>query len=265
MRKYIVTKLDSDTFCIEQKFSSFRCLCYLLLGKDRALLVDTAIYDDGFEKAIKDLCSLPLDVAITHAHMDHIGNAHCFKDVHMSERDREVFRLHTDRAYLESMLDMTPMPARLIAKFIARPIFNTHPEVKTIGFQDGTVFDLGGRTVEVIETPGHSTGSVCFLEKGRSRLYSGDMVCDMGILLHLEGCESVTTFLESIRKLQALKGSFSEICTGHRQSRIDVGYLDEYEECAAGIISGKIAGKPQGKAKVGTHGRVSITYVDGRI
>jgi glyoxylase-like metal-dependent hydrolase (beta-lactamase superfamily II) len=265
MRKYIVTKLDPDTFAIEQKFSSFRCLCYLLLGKSRALLVDTAISDEGLEKTVRGLCSLPLDVAITHAHMDHIGNAHCFESVRMSEKDREVFKLHTNRAYLESLLDMTPMPARLVARFIARPILNVHPEASTTPFEEGTVFDLGGRSVEVIETPGHSTGSVCFLERGRGRLYSGDTVCDMGILLHLDGCESVTTFLDSIRKLKKLSGDFSEMCTGHRQIRIDLRYLDEYEECAAGIISGKIAGKPQGKSRIGTYGRVSITYLNDRV
>ena len=186
--KYLITKLDDDTYCIEQKFFTFRCLCYLLLGKERALLVDTAFGDDAFVYTVRRLCPLPLEVAITHAHLDHIGNAYRFDRVFMSEKDRGVFALHTDRTYLKNMLSTLPVMVRLLLGKKLTPILTTHPELKTIPYTENHVFDLGGRTIEVIETPGHSVGSICLLEQDRQRLYSGATVCDMGILLHLEGC-----------------------------------------------------------------------------
>ncbi|GHU98028.1 MBL fold metallo-hydrolase [Spirochaetia bacterium] len=245
--QYRITKLDDDTYCIEQKFLTYRCLCYLLVGRERALLIDTAFADDAFTGAVKRLCPLPLDVAITHAHLDHIGNAHHFDRVFMSAKDRGVFALHSDRAYLEGLLSTIPKAARFLLRKKLGAILDTHPELKTIPYAENHRFDLGGRTIEVIETPGHSAGSICLLERDRRRLYSGDTVCDIGILLHIEGCLSPKVFLESIRRLKALDVELAELCTGHRQSRLDPAYIEAYERCAEGIVNGTLVGTKTGK------------------
>jgi hypothetical protein len=71
--------------------------------------------------------------------------------------------------------------------------------------------------------------------------------------------------LSSIKKLKALKSGIDECCTGHRQSRIDTSYIDEYEKCASGIIDGTLKGKPTGDALMAKYGRIAITYKkDGR-
>jgi len=41
---------------------------------------------------------------------------------------------------------------------------------------DGYIFKIGGREIEVIHTPGHSPGHVCFYEKERKYLFSGDLI-----------------------------------------------------------------------------------------
>lgn len=48
--------------------------------------------------------------------------------------------------------------------------------------KDGDVFDLGGYTIEVIATPGHSLGCVCFLDKERRWLFAGDSCCKAHML-----------------------------------------------------------------------------------
>jgi glyoxylase-like metal-dependent hydrolase (beta-lactamase superfamily II) len=264
MMKYAVHKLDEDTYCVEQKFLDFKCLCYLLLGSERALVIDTGIADEGFHPLLTRLCPLPLDAALTHAHLDHIGNAHRFGRVFMSREDRGVFALHSDRAYLEGQLRAVPAALRLLLGKTLKPILATHPELETLPYDQGQRFDLGGRTLEVIETPGHSPGSVCFLERERRRLYSGDTVCDRGILLHLDGSLPPEVFLASLRRLEALDVPPEELCTGHRRMRLESGYIREYERCAEGILAGKVAGKKSGKAPAeyltARLGRVSITY-----
>ncbi len=39
-----------------------------------------------------------------------------------------------------------------------------------------TSFDIGGREIEVLHTPGHSPGHMCFWEKSREYLFTGDLV-----------------------------------------------------------------------------------------
>lgn len=40
--------------------------------------------------------------------------------------------------------------------------------------EDGQVIDLGGRQIEVLHTPGHTSGSVTFFDKERHYGFSGD-------------------------------------------------------------------------------------------
>lgn len=42
--------------------------------------------------------------------------------------------------------------------------------------RDGDRIELGGRTLEVRHTPGHSPGHMCFWEAERGYLFSGDLV-----------------------------------------------------------------------------------------
>jgi len=51
------------------------------------------------------------------------------------------------------------------------------PEYKVDGtLHEGMVLDLGEWKLEVLETPGHSLGSICLYEKTEKVLFSGDTV-----------------------------------------------------------------------------------------
>ena len=42
--------------------------------------------------------------------------------------------------------------------------------------RDGDTIDLGGRTLEVLHTPGHSPGHMCFFERETGYLFTGDLI-----------------------------------------------------------------------------------------
>ena len=42
--------------------------------------------------------------------------------------------------------------------------------------KDGDMIDLGGRGVQVLHTPGHSPGHMCFFDQDRGDLFTGDLV-----------------------------------------------------------------------------------------
>lgn len=42
--------------------------------------------------------------------------------------------------------------------------------------KDNEIIDIGGRSVQVLHTPGHSPGHMCFYEKERGYLFTGDLV-----------------------------------------------------------------------------------------
>ncbi len=46
---------------------------YLIVGSERALLIDTCYSITGIKKYVEQITTLPVDVVNTHGHFDHIG------------------------------------------------------------------------------------------------------------------------------------------------------------------------------------------------
>ncbi len=257
--KYFVHTINKDTHIIEEKIMGNQ-LCYLLSGEERALLIDTGIGTEEFRDTVRSLTSLPIVVVNTHAHLDHFGGNHFFHELWMHEDDIDVFKLHADPAYLTVLLhEALPLALRIILGRTVRRILQVDASGNYQYFQDGHVFRLGGRDVEVIHTPGHSPGSTCFLDRGERILYSGDTVCEWGILLHLDGSCSPETYFKSMRRLKSLSTDFDMIYPGHHGFPIDKGYIDEYIACAEHIIDGTAKMGVDHGRRCGREGRILIT------
>ncbi|MDU4927909.1 MBL fold metallo-hydrolase, partial [Clostridium sp.] len=54
---------------------------YLIVGKRRAVLLDTGFGLGSLKSYVKTLTSLPYDVVVSHGHLDHAGGAGEFKEV----------------------------------------------------------------------------------------------------------------------------------------------------------------------------------------
>ena len=126
------------------------------------------------------------------------------------------------------------------------------------------IINLGKRTLEIIATPGHTKGSICVLDREGKTLFSGDTVCDQGILLFFPHSASVSDFMHSIQLLIERKSSFENIWPGHHKCPLDLDYLEEYEKCAQQILKMPQAGEDiktnLGEGKMWKSGRISIAY-----
>ena len=105
------------------------------------------------EKNLKPVC-----IMLTHAHLDHVfGVAELAElyniPVYMDER--ESYTLEVTNPFLCKAFGL-PAPKA----FEAVPA--------------GEIIEVGSLRFEVIETPGHSVGGVCFLERENKILFSGD-------------------------------------------------------------------------------------------
>ena len=98
-------------------------------------------------------------VILTHGHFDHFGLAPAFKKAKVLMHRLDAERIAAqDKAFA------------CVHYFSEECVF---PRVD--GFlEEGQVIDLGGVKLKVIQTPGHTAGSVCLLEERRKILFSGD-------------------------------------------------------------------------------------------
>jgi hydroxyacylglutathione hydrolase len=149
---------ESQTFILRQSAcSNFEAnFVYLLIGSDRALLIDTGAVADPKEMPLaktilellpdKDGKKIPLLVAHTHRHLDHRAGDPQFASL--------------------SFVQIVPIDLEGVQKFFG---FSNWPnEIHHL--------DLGGRIVDVIPTPGHERTHLVFYDNRTGILFSGDFL-----------------------------------------------------------------------------------------
>ncbi|MDZ7883866.1 MAG: MBL fold metallo-hydrolase [Mycobacterium sp.] len=152
------------------------CNCYVLAphaGAD-AVIVDPGQSAFGRLRAILDEHRLtPAAVLLTHGHIDHMWSAQKVADTYGCP----VYIHPEDRAMLtDPIMDLNAAgrAQSLVLGFGKRAVsaFFSEPRQVVELVEDGVQLDLGGITVTVDHTPGHTPGSVCFRADGMT--FTGD-------------------------------------------------------------------------------------------
>lgn len=219
---------------------------YLLEGEEKALLIDTGSGLGPLEDQIRSLTQKPLEIVLTHGDDDHIGGCHLFPDV--------VSRLHPADMYMTEAFDREHAEA-FVKEYIRtrgpvrnpdasaeewEEVIRPYGKARFAALEDGEKIDLGGRMVEVIHTPGHSRGSVCFLDHGQRLLITGDTANDCLLLNYPPRTSTVEEYQASIRKLWDRRDEYDGICQGHDALSVsDVSFLSDYLKAAEMILSGE--------------------------
>lgn len=241
-----VVSLSSDTWQIQDGEGGSCTYLYLLAGQKKAMLIDTGFGAIDALKIVSSLTDKPVFVANTHGHLDHISANHQFTEAYLHPADEPVFAEHSSyevrRGFVEELLAEQGQPASLLDTPDMREQFKNAlmlPQRENRhAMRDGMVFDLGGRHVKVFETPGHTLGSVCLLDEEHRWLFTGDTVCDQGVLLHFPHSASVQVFFESIEKLQTHGYQYDAMWPGHHRCPLEKDILSKYLDCAKRIIQG---------------------------
>ncbi|MCM1479020.1 MAG: MBL fold metallo-hydrolase, partial [Muribaculaceae bacterium] len=92
---------------------------------------------------------------------------------------------------------------------------------------DGDIIDIGGRAVTVLHTPGHSPGHMCFFEKERGYLFTGDLVY-LGTLFAYYPSTDPEAYLASLEKIAALPAE--KIFPGHHSLDISPDIVAEMRD-----------------------------------
>ena len=104
---------------------------------------------------------------------------------------------------------------------------------------DGDVLELGGRSLRVLHTPGHTPGHCAFWDQERGMLFSGDAAYQGAMFSCFADCDVQAT-VESAQCLAALCG-VRLVCPGHLDSFADSGWLQQLAAGLAAAASGRVA------------------------
>ena len=141
---------------------------YAIDTESGVILIDAGYADKQYGSMMDVMKQYRLEskvtaVFLTHAHLDHAGNAYRFED-----KGAEIYIGHKDKDALSQ-----GGPAVLEKQFGTR----FHTCQHAAGVKDGDFFDFGDVTLKVIDIPGHTAGAVAYLAEadGKVILFIGDM------------------------------------------------------------------------------------------
>ena len=182
--------------------------CYVASDETKeCVIIDCgALYPEEKEairKYIRDEKLLPKHLVCTHAHIDHnFGDQDmfdafglrpelCADDKPLIEHLKEQAKAFIGLEYDEE----TPQPGRL--------------------FKDGDTISFGSHKLEVIQTPGHTPGSVFLYCKEEGVAFSGDTLFKMSIGRTDFDFGSYDDIIASLQKVAAMLPADTVILPGH--------------------------------------------------
>jgi glyoxylase-like metal-dependent hydrolase (beta-lactamase superfamily II) len=195
---------------------------YLVTGSKKALVIDALLEETSLYKTVRTLTPLPAELLLSHGHRDHAGkgtrdflNAGCGVYLHRAD-----FPLAEELGF--DTQQFAPL-------------------------EGGTVFDLGGRRLEALPLPGHTPGSVVFLDREQQHLYTGDAIGAGVFWMWLPNSLPLRELRKNLGRIwdEVKDMKNLEIFTGHRHQapKHDLEFLADVIHLTDEIIAGTVTGR----------------------
>ena len=214
-------------------------LCYLVIGSKRAILIDGLTGAGSLKEFVETLTDKPVEMILTHGHLDHTGAAFEYQKCYMHPDDIALMfsERHSSREARYGFRKMdTPLATHKYRNLSIDDIVKTVPVV-TYPIYDKDRISLGDSELEVIGVPGHTFGTLVFLYRKERVLFSGD-ACNINTLLGLEGSTSIEQYLESLRHLKEYDSEYDVMFGGHGRNTVDRSIVDDGIAMCERILAG---------------------------
>ena len=237
-----VYKIVPGVLAIYEPHQSEETIGYLILGKEKALLLDTGMGISNIKKVTAELTKLPITVLNSHTHDDHVGGNWQFDDI--LGMDTDFTRTNAKGSREDAQAEIAPgeicgeLPKNFDAKSYA-----TRPWKISRFVHDGDKIELGGRTIEILSTPGHTPDAISLLDRANGLLFTGDTYYPAPIWLYRPETD-FDAYAASIQRLAALAPQVKLVLGAHNIPVAPPSVLPTLVKALAEVRAGKGACKP---------------------
>lgn len=201
-----IIQIDSHTWILEDDYVRF----FLLEGENKATLIDSGINSPDALEIAKNLTNKQVMLINTHGDGDHTSGTAAFSEIHMHAED-----------------------------YINCNMASKYPHTKLIELNDGDVIDLGNRQLKVIFIPGHTKGSLAFIDVNSKTLYAGDSV-QKGHIFMFGKHRDTEQYEKSLTKLIEIKNEYDRIYASHDEYEVPKDYAEKVKEAWLKVRRGSV-------------------------
>jgi glyoxylase-like metal-dependent hydrolase (beta-lactamase superfamily II) len=253
-----VYKVAPGVFAIYEPHQAEEVISYLIVGTKQAVLFDTGMGIADIHKVVRQLTSRPVVVLNSHTHNDHVGGNSLFTFVF--GMDTAFTRANAKGSRDDAQEELAPgMICGNLPKGFDPKTYATKPWHVSLFVKNGFKINLGGRTVEIIATPGHTPDAISLIDRENGLLFTGDTYYPGPIWLFRPETE-LDAYVSSVKKLAAIAPQIHLVLGAHNVPVADPSVLPKLVTAIEDARAGKIEGKPLegGKASYTTNG---ITFL----
>lgn len=237
-----VYKVAPATFALYEPHQSEETISYLIVGARQALLFDTGMGIADIRAAVRRLTSRPIVVLNSHTHDDHVGGNWQFEFIY--DMDTAFTRATAKGSRNDAQAEIAPGEiCGELPKTFNPKTYATKPWRISLFIHDGFKINLGGRTLEVIATPGHTPDAICLLDRANGLLFTGDTYYPGTIWLYRPETD-IHAYMASVKKLASLAPGIELVLGAHNIPVAQPGVLAQLNQAINDVYFGKAQPKP---------------------
>jgi len=231
-----VYKITNNTYAIYEPNQWQEAISYLLLGTEKAMLIDTLQGIGDLKAVVDQLTDLPIIVMNTHSHYDHVGSNFQFDTVYGLDTpytaNNALGHPHSD--YVNSMTADTFW--KNVPKSFSVDLFDSKPFQIDRFITDGEIIDIGNREIEVVFVPGHSPDSVILIDHDNRMMMTGDSFYPAPIYVYSDTA-SFADFFMAAQIMFQFRDEVDFLLPGHNETMQPISYLNELRAATMSIIN----------------------------
>jgi len=242
-----VYQVVPQVFAIYEPHQAEETISYLILGEKQALLFDTGMGISDIRKVTGELTHLPIIVLNSHTHDDHVGGNWQFETVFGMDTDFTRTNAKGSRQDAQDELGPGMICGKLPQGFDSKA-YATRPWKISRLLHDHDKVDLGGRTLEIISTPGHTPDAISLLDRAHGLLFTGDTYYPAPIWLFRPET-NLDDYVASVKHLAALAPQLKLVLGQHNVPFARPEVLVTLVTAIETVRAGKVRGEPQDDGK----------------
>ena len=238
-----VYEVEPGVWAIYEPFQWQEVISYLIVGSESSVLFDTGNGIGNIKAVVDQLTDRPVQVINSHSHFDHIGGNYQFDEILSVST---AFTLNRTDGLQSEELSQEVSPEALctaLPEGVTQQNHRTRPWSISRKIGDGDVLDLGGRTLEVLQVPGHTDDSIVLLDRDAGFLWSGDSFYEGPIWLFFPETDLVA-YQKSVARLAALAPDLNAVFPAHNTPKADPVLLTRLRASVDRVLAGMVEPVP---------------------